>query len=93
MTIQHRDELVNGVFFIEHESKRTAEMTYQYRDQHTIVVDHTWVDDSLRGQGVAKRLFDALVTFAQDKQLKVIPICSYVVTMFERHPELQSLRA
>nr|WP_228278982.1 MULTISPECIES: GNAT family N-acetyltransferase [unclassified Acinetobacter] len=60
-----------------------AEITYQYQDDHTILADHTWVDLTLRGQGVARQLLDILVAFAREKQLKIVPVCSYVETVFE----------
>ena len=84
MTIQYQESKYGGVFFQEQEGQRVAEITYRWRDTQTIVADHTWVDGSLRGQGVAKQMLDALVTFAREKQLKIVPQCSYVDVMFRR---------
>lgn len=58
--------------------KQIAEISYVWRNENTIVADHTWVDDCLRGQGVARKLLDVLVEFAREKQLKIIPTCSYI---------------
>lgn len=94
MDIQHFDNREQGVFFLNNaENTRLAEMTYQYRNAETIVIDHTFVDPSLRGQGVAKQLFDAGIQFARENQLKIIPICSYAVTMFQRDPTLADVKA
>lgn len=50
-------------------------------------IDHTFVDDSLRGQGIAAEL----VKLAADKILtdghKIAATCPYAVTWFKRHPE------
>lgn len=50
-------------------------------------IDHTFVDPSLRGQGVAGKL----VKMAAEKILangnKIGATCSYAVTWFKRHPE------
>lgn len=85
MQFQHIDNTDKGEFFLENEQgQRIAEISYVWRDAHKIVADHTWVDDSLRGQGVARQLLDTLVDFAREKQLKIIPTCSYVEVMFRR---------
>lgn len=51
------------------------------------------MDDSLRGQGVARQLLDILVEFAREKQLKIIPTCSYVDVMFKRDQSLADVVA
>ncbi len=35
-------------------------------------------------EGVARKLLDVLVEFAREKQLKIVPTCSYVEVMFKR---------
>ena len=83
MQIQHQQTQRGGEFFIERDGRHIAEITYQYQNEATIVADHTWVDNSLRGQGVARQLLDILVAFAREKQLKIVPVCSYIETAFE----------
>lgn len=84
MQIQHQQAKHGGVFYLEQQQKRVGEISYQWRDQSSIIADHTWVDPSLRGQGAAKILLDALVAFAREKRLKIVPLCSYVEVMFRR---------
>ncbi len=45
-------------------------MSYLWRDEHTIVANHTWVDDSLRGQGVARVLLDTFGGLRSRETLK-----------------------
>ena len=66
-----------GHFLVEHEGRRVAELTY-HRSGADIVVTHTWVDPSRRGQGDAKRLVDAVVAYARGEKAKIVPLCSYV---------------
>ena len=85
MMFQHNDDQKQGLFFLEYQQgQRIAEISYVWSDENTIIANHTWVDDSLRGQGVAKKLLDVLVQFARDKQLKIVATCSYVEVMFKR---------
>ena len=93
MQIQHQESPRGGEFFIERDGRHIAEITYQYQDDHTILADHTWVDNSLRGQGVARQLLDVLVAFAREKQLKIVPTCSYVDVMFQREAEFADVVA
>lgn len=63
-----------------------AEVTFPTRDGISNI-DHTFVDPSLRGQGIAGEL----VKLAAEKILadgnKIAATCPYAVTWFERHPE------
>lgn len=85
MQFQHINHSNKGEFFLENEQgQRIAEISYVWSGEHKIIADHTWVDDSLRGQGMARQLLDTLVEFAREKQLKIVPTCSYVDVMFRR---------
>lgn len=61
------------------EEKPLGEITYYHEGDQTIVADHTFVDEALRGQKMARKLVERLVTFARDEHLKIVPVCPYVV--------------
>jgi len=85
MEFRHQNNQQKGEFYLDNEKgKRIAEISYLWRDEHHIIANHTWVDDSLRGQGIARQLLDRLVEFAREKKLKIVPTCSYVDLMFRR---------
>ena len=44
-------------------------------------------DDSLRGTGVAKALVNRLVADARSEGFTIVPVCSFVVAQYKRHPE------
>lgn len=94
MQFQYQDNGQKGEFFLLNEAnQRIAEISYVWRSEGIIVADHTWVDDSLRGQGAARKLLDVLVEFAREKQLKIVPSCSYVDVMFKRDQSLVDVAA
>ncbi|HLR91950.1 MAG TPA: GNAT family N-acetyltransferase [Atopostipes sp.] len=64
-----------------------AEITYKPIDEATVDADHTFVDPSLRGQGVAEQLVDRLVKEMEDAGKKIKPTCPYVEKLFERKEE------
>ncbi len=75
-----------GAFVIENAAGRLAEMEILVKDS-VLTVFHTEVDDSLRGKGVAGALVAKMVEYARGNNLKVVPLCPYVLAQFKRHPE------
>ena len=91
-SIEHRDDDGKGGWFITNNGHRVAEMTYS-RANNTLIMDHTWVDDSLRGHGVARQLLDEAVRYARANGLKMMPLCPYVHGQFEKDRSLDDLLA
>lgn len=57
------------------------------------VADHTLVPKAIGGRGVAARLVEALVADAREQGFTIVPACSYVAALFERHPDWADLLA
>lgn len=51
-----------------------------------LTVFHTEVDPEFEGRGFAKLLLEKLVSYAKEKELKIVPLCPYVNMQFKRHP-------
>ncbi len=81
----------NKFYIGEDENNPIAQITWKDKDEQTIIADHTYVADELRGQGIAGKLFNKLVAFAEQENKKIVPECSYVKAKFERSKELQHL--
>ncbi|MFV0564765.1 MAG: GNAT family N-acetyltransferase [Flavobacteriaceae bacterium] len=84
MEILHTDNGKKGVFYIEEETKTVAEMTYTYAGTDKIIIDHTRVDDSLKGQGIGYKLVAEAVGFMRNNNLKVIPLCPFAAAVFKK---------
>jgi Predicted acetyltransferase len=93
LPIQHQESASRGAFVIQRDGRRIAEMTYTRTNPSLVVVDHTFVDPSLRGQGVARQLQDAMVAWARENQTKVVPVCSYVKVQFDRDASIRDVLA
>ena len=89
--IRHESDERHGVFFIEREGRRVAELTYRMSGADA-TVDHTWVDPRLRGGGEAKSLVEAAVAWARSGHVKLVPMCSYVRSVFDRTPAYSDVR-
>lgn len=68
-----------------------AEVTFPNIDEATVDVNHTFVDTSLRGQGIAGKLMQELVADLAANNLKAVLTCSYAQGWFENHPQYAHL--
>lgn len=68
----------NNLFYIEdNDHKVIAELSYIPKDENTIIIDHVFVSNTLRGKGIGNQLVDKAVQYAREKNVKVIPSCSF----------------
>ncbi len=81
----------NRIFLQDEKGMMVAEVTFPAVDEHTVNIDHTFVDDSLRGQGVAGRLMEAAAKYLTEQDKKAVLTCSYAVKWFEKHSEYGGL--
>ncbi|KAA0888557.1 GNAT family N-acetyltransferase [Pusillimonas sp. ANT_WB101] len=56
-----------------------------------MTITHTGVPEAVGGRGIAGDLTRAALETATEQALKVRPMCSYVATYIERHPEYKAL--
>jgi predicted GNAT family acetyltransferase len=89
--IQQQESGSRGAFVFLHEGRRLAEMTYSRTNERLIVIDHTEVDESLKGQGVGRQLLDALVAWARETDTKVIALCPFAKAQFDKDPSIQDV--
>jgi uncharacterized protein len=86
MNVEH----VEGAFIIQENGKRLAETTYKLAE-NVMTMPHTWVDDSLRGKGVAKHLVAAAVSFARDHHYQINPTCPFVKGIFAKDTSIHDV--
>lgn len=79
-------------YVYETDGKNLAEITWA-RNGDVMVMDHTFVDPSLRGQGVAKKLLDQAADYARENGLKMQALCSYVVSAFNQSSSYDDVKA
>ncbi|MGB8222015.1 MAG: GNAT family N-acetyltransferase [Polyangiales bacterium] len=70
-----------------------GEMTFSRARDDLIIVDHTEVDDSLRGQGGGARLFEEMVAWARKTGTQVMATCPFASSMFDRDPSSRDVLA
>lgn len=82
MNIQHA---ADNQEFTTSENGHPAELAYSRPDAQTIDFTHTFVDEALRGRGLADELARAALTFARQEGLKVKTSCTFMKGFVEKH--------
>ena len=88
MDIKQIEHGSKGAFLIEQEGERLAEMTYSKAGENMIIIDHTDVSDKLRGQGAGRQLLLKAVEYARSKHIKILPLCPFAKSVFDKTPEI-----
>ncbi len=81
----------NKYYIGENEETPIAEITFRRAGSDTLIIDHTYVSETLRGQGIARKLLDRVVEYARKEQKKIIPVCSYAVKVMVGNPEFEDV--
>jgi len=88
MEIKHVEKAGRGAFLIRGEDReRLAEMTYTTAGTGGFIIDHTEVDESLRGQKVGDKLLAEAVRYAREKGLKVYATCPFALRKLQGNAE------
>ena len=91
MEIQHKDDGKKGAFFIEQNEEIVAEMTYVWTGKDRIIIDHTQVDEKLKGQGAGKQMVIKAIEFAREKGLKITPLCPFAKSIFDKETAFRDI--
>jgi predicted GNAT family acetyltransferase len=91
MEINHQESGSKGMFYVGEKKEHLAEMTYSKAGDTLIIIDHTEVSDKLQGKGAGKQLVAAAVAFARSKNIKILPLCTFAKSVFEKVKDYQDV--
>ena len=83
----------NNFYVNDAQGNLVAEVVFVPTGEHLAIIDHTDVDESLKGQGVGKLLVAKVVEKMRKENLKIIPLCPFAKHEFDTTPEYQDIRA
>lgn len=81
----------NRIYAEDASGKLLAEVVFPATADGVVEICHTFVDESLRGHGVAGQLMEAVGAKLRREHKKTVPACSYAVRWFASHPESADL--
>ena len=77
----------NWIYAKDEAGEVIAEVTLPAYKDGVVTIDHTFVDDSLRGMGVAGKLMEEAYAMLKADGRKAVLTCPYAVKWFAEHPE------
>jgi predicted GNAT family acetyltransferase len=90
--IDHEQTGHRGAFFVEEDGKRLAQLTYTVEGTK-VILDHTEVDDVLRGTGTGRKLVAAAVDWAREEDVRLLPVCPFARSVFDKTPDFADVLA
>ena len=89
--VQIRINDKKGAFYIEVNGKQEAIMTFVFAGEDKIIIDHTEVNPGNEGKGFGKKMVTKAVEFAREKGIKIIPLCPFAKSVFDKTPEFRDV--
>ena len=83
----------DGIFFYSEDDEILAEVTFPAINENTVDINHTYVSEKMRGQGIADQLLTMVTDYLRQNHLKAHLSCSYAQKWFSEHPEVLPLKA
>jgi uncharacterized protein len=91
MLIQQKQVGHKGKFYVEQGGEELAEMVYSMPSPDKMIIEHTEVSDELRGKNVGFQMVSSAVEYARANAIKIIPLCPFAKSVFDRKPELRDV--
>ncbi len=90
--VRHERSGHRGAFFVERDGERLAVMSYTVAGTR-VIIDHTDVDERLRGTGAGRMLVQAAVAWARKENARLMPLCPFAKSVFDKTPEYHDVLA
>lgn len=75
------------IFLNDGQGKLIAEITFPEISTGVVDINHTFVDESLRGQGFAGKLMQAAIEQIEKDEKQFFASCSYALRWLEKNPQ------
>lgn len=86
-------ESANRIWAEDESGKVLAEIDFPESGENLVVINHTEVDSSLQGQGIAGKLTEMAARKIVESGRKAELTCSYAIRWFSRHREFEGALA
>lgn len=81
----------NKVYILNNKKEEVAYVTFPQMTERIVVINHTYVNEELRGMKIAEQLMEKVCEVIRSNKQKAIPECSYAKHWFDKHPENQDI--
>jgi predicted GNAT family acetyltransferase len=91
MILEQINEAKNGYFRASLNEIEAGRMTYTWAGTDKFIIDHTEVNPGFAGQSVGKKLVMAAVEYARKNNLKIMPLCPFAKSVFDKTQEIHDV--
>lgn len=91
MEIQQLNSEKKGQFEALDNGLQAGILAYIWAGPGKFIIDHTEVSADFTGQGVGKKLVMAAVDYARENKIKILPLCPFAKSVFDKTPEIQDV--
>lgn len=86
--------VVHNTQLLRFEIQQSGQLAWlhYFREVDTVVFDHTFVPEELRGRGMAGALARAALAEARRQRWRVVPRCPFVADFLKRNAEYADMR-
>jgi len=90
-SIQFEETATKGRAYIGDAAEPQAEMTFSKAGTQMIIIDHTDVAEGFQGKGLGRQLLNKMVALARERQVKILPLCPYAKSVFDKDPSIRDV--
>ncbi len=91
MEIQQFNSESKGFFKAVENEVEAGKMFYSWAGEDKLIINHTDVNPEFGGRGVGKQILMKLVEYVRENNVKVIPLCPFAKSVFDKTPEIQDV--
>lgn len=91
MKIEQYNTDKNGFFKAMENYDEAGVLTYVWAGPDKIIIDHTEVNSESEGKGIGKQLVFEAVKYARENKIKILPLCPYAKSVFDKDADLHDV--
>ena len=93
IVVSQEDDGRRGGFVAERDGQTLGEMDYSRPQADLMIIEHTEVAAAARGLGVGRMLLDAAVAWARREHARIMPLCPYARSVFNKDESIRDVLA
>lgn len=90
--IQYKLENNGNTFCAYDGDTKIGNISFAKTDAGTIIIDYTGVNNKYQGKNIGTELVKRVVELAREQDKRIIPVCSFARSVFQKHPEFDDVR-
>lgn len=91
MKIEQYNTDKNGFFKAMENYDEAGVLTYVWAGPDKIIINHTEVNSEFEGKGIGKQLVSEAVKYARENKIKILPLCPYAKSVFDKDTDLHDV--